>query len=250
MESSSGPVLHIVLAEAAIEPVPQDLWSHPSVSKQAKLRKKRPGQTLLDDTYHHSAMRKAMNAGKFLDSNRRGRPDITHSCFLTLFESRLALDGRLRVSVHTRNNERIDIVPDLRVQRAQYRFYGLLEQLFEHGAVPPDGRENVLMSITDNQTLAHVVQHTGAKHVVVCDEGGGDTRFEELIQTALAGGDDDASRSNEVLTVVVGAYPTGPFESNLAAFEHQTLSLGSEPLAAWTVVGELVTRFRMATGGD
>lgn len=231
--------LRLLFAETALELVPEDLWAHPSVSKPAKTRNKRPGETLLDDTFHHSAMKQAADRGRFADLDRRGRPDILHTSLLVAMESRLNKEGRLQVWVHTRDDRLIWIRPDVRLQRAQHRFYGLMERLLVDSVVPQGAKgEHVLMTCESGVPLADAIRRLEADRVVVFDEGGDDGVSAAFAQQAKA----DAA-----VVAVIGAYPTGRYQSDLSGLEVQKVALGSDPLSAWTVTAEAVVRYRSAT---
>lgn len=234
------PTLHLILAEAALELVPPELWSHPAVSKPARTRGKKASDTLLDDTYHHAAMSQAAKKGKFPDFERRGRPDIVHATLLVALESRLNKEGRLQVWVHTHDDRLLWFRPDVRLQRAQHRFYGLMERLLLDGTVPQGAKgENLLISAESDVTLADAVRRLEAERVVVFDETGED----RSVESALAEGVTDGN-----VVAVIGAYPTGAFRSDLS-FPHEKVALGNVPLTAWSVAAEAVVRFRAATGG-
>lgn len=241
--ATDGPILHLVLAEAALERVPEPLWSHPAVAKPARTRGKSPGETLLDDTLHHSAMTAAAKKGTFDEKERRGRPDIVHIALLVALDSRLNHEGRLRVWVHTRNDEVIRVDPDVRIQRSQNRFYGLLEALFRDGQVPPAKSDpaKVFMAVEEGVTLPALVARLGVDRTVVLDEGGEDTPLDAAMCDGLDAGGATA--------VVVGAYPTGPFRTDLSSLTPTptAVRLGSVPLNAWTVVSEATIRFYDAT---
>lgn len=239
---ATGPTLHLVLAEAAVELVPDELGGHPSVTKAAKSRNKKPTQTLLDDTLHHAAMKKAHERGRFPDLARRGRPDILHLGLHVAMDHRLNHQGGLRVWVHTRDDHRITVDPGTRLQRSQHRFYGLLESLYQHGAVPPQS-EHPLLGIAPGFTLADTIAATKAKHVFLFDEAGEDCASHDALESRFQAARDDDT------CLVVGAYPTGPLESDLSGLIKDpertihTIALGREPLTAWTVVGEALTRW-------
>lgn len=234
------PTLHLVLAEAAVELVPQPLWSHPSVSRSAKKRTKKTGEILLEDTYHHAAMREATKKGRFEDRERRGRPDIVHTTLLVVMESILNKEGRLQVWVHTQDDRVIWIRPDTRLQRAQHRFFGLLEDLLVSGRVPSVEKGDALMSVKDGMSLSALLEEIAPHHVLLFDEHG-DTHPIEAIATEGAGVDDRVA-------AVIGAYPTGPLRSDLSGLTVpvQSVSLGPEPLTAWTAAAELLVRYRRA----
>jgi len=67
-------MLHLVLVEAALETVPLGILGHPSVRRNAKRRKKRTVETLLNRSLHHHAME------RLKENLRRGRPDIANVC--------------------------------------------------------------------------------------------------------------------------------------------------------------------------
>ena len=125
----------IILAEAPLETVPRELWGHPSVYKSARKRGKPPGRVLLDSSLHHQAMR------GLRDRERRGRPDIAHLVMLCAYEHPLVASGAVEVVVHTYGDYAIHVKPGTRLPRNYLRFIGLLEQLFEHGRIPPGAGE-------------------------------------------------------------------------------------------------------------
>lgn len=233
----AGETLHLVFAEAALELVPEPLWSHPAVSKPARTRGKKASETLLDDTYHHAAMSQAAKQRRFPDFERRGRPDIVHTALLVALESRLNKEGRLQCWVHTYDDRLLWFRPDVRLQRAQHRFYGLMERLLVDGVVPQGAKgEHVLVSAETGVSLEAAVRRIQADRVVVFDESGADRAPGE----ALTEGDPGT------VTAVIGAYPAGGFRSDLA-FPHDKVALGKEPLTAWTVASEALVGFRGAT---
>jgi len=68
----------------------------------------------------HSKLLRKMN--KTLEEYR---PDITHQCLLTLFDSPLNKAGFLQVYIRTKNNVLIEINPKCRIPRTFKRFSGL-----------------------------------------------------------------------------------------------------------------------------
>src|SRR4030042_2871445 len=118
-------MLTIVLAESKLELIPNDILSHPAIASYAKQRNKKPKNLILDSSFHHSAMK------DLPEGNRRGRPDIVHIFLLNSLESILNKKEKLKIIVHTRNNEAIFIDSKTRIMRSYSRFIGLFEQLFE-----------------------------------------------------------------------------------------------------------------------
>jgi len=108
--------LILVLAESAVETVPESLWTHRSVQKHAKLRRKPPRSVLLDRSYHHAAMKGLEH------SEKRGRPDIVHFALLEALGSPLNREGLLEVYVHTIDDNVITVDPETRLPRNCNRF--------------------------------------------------------------------------------------------------------------------------------
>jgi rRNA small subunit pseudouridine methyltransferase Nep1 len=128
-------VLILVLAEAALETVPEELWSHPAVRRHSKRQRKPPSQLILDRSLHHQAMR------RLDDDSKRGRPDITHFVLL----------------------------PSTRLPRNYNRFIGLMEQLFQIGKVPSQGE--TLLKL-EHKTLRQLLTETKADHILTFSREG------------------------------------------------------------------------------
>ena len=214
-------MLHLVIADAELEPVPQEIAGHPAVVNYAKRRGKKPEEVLLDSTYHHAALK------KLPEGERRGRPDIVHLCLLNALESIANKEGLLHVYVHTRNNEVIHIKPETRLPRNYNRFVGLMEILFRRGAVP---RGLELLRL-EKKSLRELVAEIGPDGVFVMHEAGRFVKPREFGRTL-------AELENPV--VVVGGFPHGDFRSEIP---WEKISIYKEPLVAWAVVNEITVSF-------
>ncbi len=214
-------MLHLVIADAELEPVPESIRDHPAVVNHAKRRRKRPDEVLLDGTYHHAALR------RLPDGERRGRPDIVHLCLLNALESIANKEGLLRVYVHTRNDEVIHIKPETRLPRNYNRFVGLMESLFGSGAVP---RGLELLRL-EKESLWELVNEIGPDGVFVMHEAGMFVKPREFGRTL-------AEFENPV--VVVGGFPHGDFRSEIP---WEKISIYKGPLVAWAVVNEITVSF-------
>lgn len=225
MRSSPDPAhkFVFVLAESELELVPNEILSGKSIISSAKTRGKKASSMLLDASYHHSAMK------PLEDWERRGRPDIVHFFLLLCLDSRLNHAGRLKTVVHTRNNERITVSPDLRLPPSYHRFVGLAESLFQNGAVP--SKEEPLMQIEEGWSLLDVLKAEKCERVIVLDAEG---REESPIQSL--------SRTKGISTaVVIGGFPNGSLRSDLSPLNPGMLSMGREMLKVWTVTAEMLS---------
>jgi rRNA small subunit pseudouridine methyltransferase Nep1 len=216
-------MMHLILADAELELVPQEIQGHPAVVKHAKSRKKRPSHLLLDATYHHQAIRSKYGP----EAERRGRPDIVHFFLMNAQESILNREGRLRVYVHTRNNDVIFINPETRLPKSYPRFVGLMENLFHNGAVP--NAEEPLMHV-ERMSLQSLVMGIGNPCIVLTEKG----KREDVGKLELP---------NDV-TVVVGGFPSGDFLSN-TGFAGRRVSIYDKTLMAWVAAYELIARYEV-----
>ncbi|WP_175058885.1 16S rRNA methyltransferase [Thermococcus sp. 2319x1] len=214
-------MLHLIIADSELELVPEKIRDHPSVVNYARKRGKKPDEVLLDSTYHHSAL-------KLLeDGERRGRPDIVHLCLINALESILNREGKLRVYVHTRNDEIIYIKPETRLPRNYNRFVGLMESLFKNKAVPGDLE---LLKIRKG-TLSELLEEIGPDGIFVMHENGDLLTPKEFGERLV----NYASPA-----VIVGGFPHGDF---LSEVKGERISIYKEPLMAWSVVNEVLINY-------
>ncbi|AFL94472.1 ribosome biogenesis protein [Thermococcus cleftensis] len=214
-------MLHLVIAEAELELVPRAIRDHPAIVNYARRRGKKPEEVLLDSTYHHSALK------KLDDGERRGRPDIVHICLLNALESIANKEDKLRVYVHTRNDEVIHIKPETRIPRNYNRFVGLMESLFKKGAVP----EELELLRLERKSLGKLVEEIKPDGVFVMHERGRLVKPPEFGKIL-------ADLENPL--VIVGGFPHGDFRSETP---WEKISLYNVPLMAWTIVNEIIINF-------
>jgi rRNA small subunit pseudouridine methyltransferase Nep1 len=214
-------MLHLIIAEAELELVPESIRDHPAVVKYARRKKKKPEEVILDSTYHHAALK------KLPDGDRRGRPDIVHICLLNALESIANKEGKLRTYVHTRNDEVIYVKPETRIPRNYNRFVGLMESLFKNRAVPRD----LELLRMEEKSLGELVEEINPDGIFVMHEGGTPLKLKEF-------GKRLASLENPV--VIVGGFPHGDFRGETPG---ERISIYKAPLMAWTVVNEIIISF-------
>jgi len=223
-------MLNLVLAESALELVPQSLWSHAAVSKRARLWGKRAGETLLDRSYHHAAML------SLKDGQKRGRPDIVHLCLLNALGTPLNGEGLLRTIVHTREDKVISIRPETRLPKNYDRFVGLIEQLYSLGRVPISGQ--ALLDIR-SQRLAELAGEVGASRVVALSRAGVRSTVEEVIASVV-------KETNPL--ILVGGFPRGRFTVGMLKLADDIFSIDPEMLDAWIVVSRIIYEYERAIG--
>lgn len=211
-----------ILAESELELIPDDIATHSSVIASARSRKKRPSNLLLDASYHHSAMN-ALD-----DGERRGRPDLVHFFLMLCLDSRLNHAGELKTIVHTRNDERILVSRDTRLPPSYHRFVGLMESLFQNGAVP--SKENPLLTLEEGWTLRDVIGSEKCDRIVLLDSEGTQAEPKQFL----------LSKESERTAVIIGGFPSGQLRSDLRGLTVEKLSFGKEMLKVWTVTSEML----------
>lgn len=213
-----------------MELVPKSLWSHPAVSKRAKLLGKGLGEMLLDRSYHHAAMLSLQ------DNQKRGRPDIIHICLLNALGTPLNREGLLRTVVHTREDKVISVHPETRLPRNYDRFVGLMEQLYCLGRVPEAGQ--ALLEIRD-EGLSRLVGELGATRVLALSRAGVKSTVEEVVGSIV-------EESNPLF--LIGGFPTGRFTPETLKLADNVFSIDPETLDAWVVVARLVYEYERTVG--
>lgn len=221
-------MLVLILAEAALETVPQSLWDHPAVRRHAKKRGKPARLILLDRSYHHAAMKK-------IDENlKRGRPDIVHFTLLEALGSPLNKTGGLQIYVHTFNDLVITVNPKARLPRNYDRFVGLVEQLFEFGRVPPTG--TALLQL-EHKTLPQLLNETKPTYVIGFSRSGVPRVLEEAVSRL--------SKSPK-LAAIIGGFPHGHFSEATLKLMDEVVCIDPEMLEAWTVASRVIYEYERA----
>lgn len=222
--------LVLVIAEAALETVPESLWWHPEVRRYARDRGLKPGEILLDRSYHHRAMR------GLKDAHKRGRPDIVHFSLLNSLETPLSKEGLLSVYVHTVNDKVLKFNPEVRLPRNYVRFKGLIEQLFKLGRVPPEGEPLITLR---ECSLAELKNEIKPNLTIGFSTSGEFKPLDAVVSKML---------EVDLVMTVVGGFPHGDFkEENMKLFD-LCYSIDPEPLNAWVVVARLVYEVEKSLG--
>ncbi len=214
--------LLLLIVEAAVELAPRETWSHPAVKSYAAKRGKKPGEVLLDKSYHYAAMKGLPK------SHKRGRPDIAHFTLLEALGSPLNRHGLLQVYLHTQDGHIIYINPETRLPRVYERFKGLLEKLYREPAVEADGK--TLLKL-ESKSLRQLLEELKPDVIILFSEKG-----ERLGLKALA----ETLKTYRRPVAMVGGFPHGDFEEDTRKLADLEVSLYPEPLEAWTIVSRIL----------
>ena len=221
-------MLTIILAESELELIPSKIISHPAVISYAKQRNKKPKGLILDSSFHHSAMM------DLPEGNRRGRPDIVHIFLLNALESILNKKGKLKIIIHTRNNEAIFVDSKTRIMRNYSRFIGLFEQLFEKRKIVAE--EKILIELKEDFPLEKIISNEEHDFVITFSENGKIVDLNDYLT-------DLKNKKIKNILCVIGGFPHGDFHSDISKYSNDIISIFEEKLNAWSVSNELLAFF-------
>ena len=229
-EQEGIAVITVVIAEAALEMVPKEVSNHPSVTRAAARKGKKPEDTLLDISYHYAAMK------DLKDWDRRGRPDITYLTLLNLLERPINKVKQLTVYIHTVGNYIIEVDPEINLPRNYARFLGLMEQLFELGRIPPKGKPLMVLKRGRLEDLINNVEHS---RVVFLTENGKAVKFGDYFG--------ELAKKDKPL-IVIGGFQRGDFYRHDISLADEKVSLYKEPLDAWVIASMVCHELEKALG--
>src|ERR1051325_1474603 len=240
-------MITLVIAEAAIETVPIQILDHPSVRNHAKRMGRRSNETLLDRSYHHSAMVHANLKSEW----KRGRPDIVHFALMEALSTPLFLRSTLNVYVHTINNNLIFIGENLRIPKSYFRFEALMIDLFKKKIIKPDKEggisdeanndldndntnKNILLQLHENMTFSTVIQKIIRPATVIGLSTAG------VQKTAQSIVEENVSSQNTSCAFIVGGFARGHFSNDTTAFLKRLYSIADYRLEAHGAIPRII----------
>jgi len=224
-------MLTLIIAESALETIPESLWNHPTIRKLSKTRRRPPSQILLDRSYHHAAMKNLEN------NEKRGRPDIVHFALLEALGSPLNKEKKLATYVHTLGNVTIQIDNETRLPKNYSRFVNLIEQFFETGRVPPNRNEKPLLMLK-KQTLTELIkEEVKPTRLLALSRAGKPQTLEDAISNLA---------KTDKACVLIGGFPKGHFTKETLELADETVCIDPEMLETSTVVSRTVYEFERA----
>lgn len=216
-------MLSIVLAESALELVPQELQKHGSVLSYSKRVNKKPSEVLLDVSWHFAAMKGIKNEIK------RGRPDLVHFCLLECSTIPLYFERELCIYIHTIEDKVIFMEENVRLPKSYHRFIGLIEKLYSDKKIEENGKK--LLEIK-NMTFDDLMNKINAKKVIGLSIRGKTSSYEKIAQNI----DRDSC-------IVVGGFSKGHFSNNILKSIDSLLSVDKNSLEAHVVVSRVLYEY-------
>jgi rRNA small subunit pseudouridine methyltransferase Nep1 len=241
-------MISLLIAEAALETVPVQIVDHPSVRNHAKRMGKPPDQTLLDRSYHHSAMVHANLKSQW----KRGRPDIVHFALIEALSTPLFMTGRLNVYLHTINDRLISIGENLRIPKSYFRFEALMIDLFKKKIIRPDNGNdyvdnnynikdnrknrnmNILLQLHEDMTFEKVIRNMiKPSRLVGLSTVGVQSNAKSIVV-------ENISVESADCAFVIGGFAKGHFSNNTLALLNRVYSIAEYRLEAHVVIARML----------
>ena len=224
----------MVIADAALETIPIEIFQHPSLKKIRDSGKK-PTEILLDRTFHHFAI----VSSTLRENHKRGRPDILHIMLLNALATPLFKKNLVKVFVHTINNQVIRIGDYLRIPKSYSRFEGLALDLIKNKKiVSKDG--TLLLELSDNLSFPNMIQKKIKPDFVIGFSTNGIPKTfgdacNELVQFKNP-------------CVVIGGFPSGHFSKDIESCMDKMYSISDLSLEAHVVLSRLLYEWEKTNG--
>ncbi len=216
-------MITIVLAESSLELIPSSLHHHPSVTSYSKKFKKSPSQTLLDNSWHFGAM-------KGLDNEiKRGRPDIVHLTLLSLCTTPAFFKNKIKVYVHTTDNNVISISNQTRLPKSYHRFQGLIEKLFIEKKIKSEN--DTLMEISFS-SLPKLISKIKPSTIVGLTTKGQKITLEKLFE-----------QIPDNSCILIGGFQKGHYNKDTEKMINESFRINDSSLEAHVVAGRLIYEY-------
>ncbi len=217
--------LTVVIAESALELVPDEIGKHSAVLADAKRRETDSSWILLDRSIHHAAML------RLKDEFKRGRPDLLHITLLSITSTPLYQEGLAKVFVHTVNDVILEFEEKTRPPKSYSRFRNLIEGALRE---KPDAG---LITAYDS-SLDGLFKKTLKADLVTGLSILGESRGLEEIASQIA--------AKKHPAVVIGGFPRGHFSPETLKLLDQLVRMDERPLDAHVVASRLIYEIEKA----
>lgn len=217
--------LAVILAESALELIPDEIGKHAAVLADAKRRETDSSRMLLDRSVHHAAML------RLKDEFKRGRPDLIHITLLSITSTPLYQEGLAKVFVHTVNDVILEFEERTRPPKSYSRFRNLIE-----GALH-EKLDTGLIKVYDS-SLSGLVKKTLRADLVTGLSILGESRSLEEIANQIA--------AKKYPAVVIGGFPRGHFSPETLKLLDQLVRIDERPLDAHVVASRLIYEIEKA----
>lgn len=217
--------LIMIFVECGLELIPKQIRSHPAVKKN--LSSRIYSSQLLDNALHFSAMKNLKN------SQKRGRPDITHFCLLSALGSPLNINGNLILFIHTSNNKIFKFNPEIRIARNYNRFKGLMAKLFIDGSIETETSKLITPFKGDLKELIN--EFEDPEIFLFSSKGRMIDNYQKLFTQDL---------TKNYITII-GGFQKSSFSNNTKSLSNNLISISKHPLDAWVATNRIITYYEL-----
>jgi len=213
----------ILLAESSLERIPAGFLKYKKTKILAKRMNVEPQYIILDKSLFFEEMKKEKINGK------RGRPDIAYMFVMATQYSILNQKGKLRILVHTLNNELIEFKQEVRPPKNYYQFINLMQQLFKYKKVPPSNK-NPLITLREKVPITDILKKLNRKNIVLLHEKGSLATCEKI-----------GSFLPKDTLFIIGGFPHGDFSVKIKNMATHVFSIyEGNPIDAWIVADRII----------
>ena len=213
----------MILAESALELIPLELQDHPSVLSHAQKLGKHPSEILLDNSWHFAAMKGINNEIK------RGRPDLVHFSILEATSIPLYLQNKIRIYIHTVDDNVIYIRENVHIPKSYHRFEGLIEKLFLEKTI--QSNTDILLEIK-KKSFTELINEIRPSKIIGFSTKGKLSSFEKI-----------SSQISNNSCIVIGGFQKGHFSESINSKVNHLFSVGSLSYEAHVVVARILYEY-------
>ena len=213
-------MITLILSESSLELVPSELKDHPSVVSHARKLGKHSSEILLDNSWHFAAMKGIENEIK------RGRPDLVHFSVLEATTIPLYLQNKMKLFVHTIDDQVISFGKHVHIPKSYHRFEGVIEKLYQEKKIIT--HNDVLLEI-EEKTFAELFDEINPSKVIGFSTKGVKSTYEKI-----------AAEVSDNTCIVVGGFQKGHFSNSVEAKIDDLYSVGNESFEGHVVVSRIL----------
>jgi len=170
---------------------------------------------------------------KLTNHERRGRPDIAHSCILNALGSPANKSGHLRFFLHTVHDRIFEFNPEIKISRNYNRFKGLITKLLIEGDIVAN--ESPLITEI-HQNLPELINSFRNKEVFLFSSRGKTIVNKSGLYT---------NPKSQNYVAIVGGFQKGSFSEKILNLTENFISISQYSLDAWIVVSRIITYYEI-----
>ena len=217
-------MISLILTESSLELVPFELKHHPSVVSHANKLGKRPSEILLDNSWHFAAMKGIDNEMK------RGRPDLVHFSILEATTIPLYLQNKIKLYVHTLDNQVISFGKNVHIPKSYHRFEGVIEKLYQEEKITT--KDNDLLLEIKDKTFSELIDDINPSKIIGFSTKGTISTYEKI--------------SKEITSntcIVFGGFQKGHFSDSIENKFTELYSVGDESFEGHVVITRMLYEY-------